>query len=152
MKHVILFAALFSLTLPAFAQEMPPKPVFPLGLWYEGGVGNTRDNVLPADPAKAAEIYEKNFADIAAHNINVVVIPNSPPEHHKLILDTAQKHGLYVILELGLDGAAQVLRRFGDAAAPVVWKRHDLVRRREAFDELLVAARDERACGDRVGR
>lgn len=77
---------------------------FPLGLWYEGGVGDARDNVLPADPAKAAPIYEQNFADIAAHCINLIVIPNSLPTHHKLILDTAQKHHLKVILELGLDG------------------------------------------------
>ena len=79
---------------------------FPLGLWYEGGVGDARDNVLPADPATAAPIYEKNFADIAAHGINLIVVPNSPPEHHKLVLDTAEKHHLKVILELGLDGGA----------------------------------------------
>jgi hypothetical protein len=78
--------------------------LFPLGLWYEGGVGDARDNVLPKDPAAAAPIYDKNFADIAAHGINVIVIPNSPPDHHKIVLDTAQKHGLRVILELGLDG------------------------------------------------
>ena len=77
---------------------------FPLGLWYEGGVGDARDNVLFADPAKAAPIYEKNFADIAAHGINLIVVPNSPPEHHKLVLDTAEKHHVKVILELGLDG------------------------------------------------
>jgi hypothetical protein len=85
----------------ALAQE---KDFFPLGIWYEGGVGDARDNVLPADPAKAAEVYDANFKDIAAHGINVMTIPNSPPEHHKLVLDTAQKHGLKVILELGLDG------------------------------------------------
>jgi hypothetical protein len=60
--------------------------------------------VLPADPAAAAPIYEKNFADIAAHGINVISVPNSPPAHHKLVLDTARKHGLKVILELDLDG------------------------------------------------
>ena len=31
------------------------------------------------------------FADIAAHGINVVTIPNSPPRHHKIVLDTAHK-------------------------------------------------------------
>jgi hypothetical protein len=77
---------------------------FPLGLWYEGGVGEARDNVLPADPARAALIYDKNFADIAAHGINLIVVPNSPPEHHKLVLDAAHEHHLKVILELGLDG------------------------------------------------
>jgi hypothetical protein len=79
-------------------------PFFPLGLWYEGGVGDARDNVLPADPAAAAPVYEKNFADIASRGINVLTVPNSPPPHHKLVLDTAHKHGLKVILELDLDG------------------------------------------------
>jgi hypothetical protein len=90
------------LTVPVRAEE--PEEFFPLGLWYEGGVGDARDNVLPADPTAAAPIYEKNFADIAAHGINVITVPNSPPPHHRIVLDTAQKHGLRVILELDLDG------------------------------------------------
>src|SRR4051812_41123953 len=105
MKRVIpLLAMVLTLAPFARAQEKSSQPFFPLGVWYEGGVGNARDNVLPQDPAKAAEVYDKNFADIAAHGINVFAIPNSPPNHHKLVLDTAQKHGLKVILELGLDG------------------------------------------------
>lgn len=80
------------------------KTFFPLGLWYEGGVGNARDNVLPEDPMAAAPIYDANFADIAAHGINVITVPNSPPAHHKIVLDAAQRHKLKVILELGLDG------------------------------------------------
>src|SRR5688500_18879541 len=87
---------------PARAQEH--DNFLPLGLWYHGGDGHARANVLAADPAAAAPVYEKNFADIAAHRINVVTIPNSPPRHHKIVLDTAHKHGLRVILELDLDG------------------------------------------------
>src|SRR3954447_8421586 len=109
MKHVVVLiaAALIALSTPAAPAEENGKQkegFSPLGLWYEGGVGAARDNVLPADPAAAAAVYEKNFADIAAHGINLIVVPNSPPDHHKLVLDTAQKHGLKVILELGLDG------------------------------------------------
>lgn len=80
------------------------KTFFPLGVWYEGGVGKARDNVLPEDPMVAAVTYDENFADIAAHGINVITVPNSPPDHHKTLLDSAHKHGLKVILELGLDG------------------------------------------------
>src|SRR4051812_31289699 len=96
-----MFLMIFAVAAAARGDD---KPFFPLGIWYEGGVGDARDNVLPSDPARAAEVYEKKFADIAAHGINVMAIPNSPPNHHKLVLDTAQKHGLKVILELGLDG------------------------------------------------
>lgn len=79
-------------------------PFFPLGVWYEGGVGNNRDNVLPESPEDAAKVYEQNFADLESHGINVITIPNSPPPHHKLVLDTAAKHHIKVILELDLDG------------------------------------------------
>src|SRR5215213_2134077 len=99
---------LVALTLVALSTSLvhadDAAKFFPLGLWYEGGVGAARDNVLPVDPAAAAPIYDKNFADIAAHGINVIAVPNSPPPHHKIVLDTAQKHGLRVILELDLDG------------------------------------------------
>src|SRR5688572_4499216 len=105
MKQFFFALALFAVFASvARADETATEKFFPLGLWYEGGVGDARDNVLPADPAAAAPIYEKNFADIAAHGINVVTIPNSPPPHHKVVLDTAQKHGLKIILELDLDG------------------------------------------------
>src|SRR5438477_6873416 len=103
MNRIVCWIALSCLMF-ASTSRGDDKPFFPLGIWYEGGVGDARDNVLPADPAKAAEVYEKNFADIAAHGINVMTIPNSPPDHHKIVLDAAQKHGLKVILELGLDG------------------------------------------------
>lgn len=99
MKSIAFVLAL----MLAAAVHADPK-FFPLGLWYEGGVGDARDNVIPADPVKAAAVYEKNFADIAAHGINLIVVPNSPPEHHKVVLEAAQKHKLKVILELGLDG------------------------------------------------
>ena len=104
MKWFFLAALTLLALSTASVHADDPEKFFPLGLWYEGGVGNARDNVLPADPAAAATVYDKNFADIAAHGINVIAVPNSPPPHHKLVLDTAQKHGLRVILELDLDG------------------------------------------------
>jgi hypothetical protein len=105
MNKLNLMLLLFAFfPIAARAQEKAIEPFFPMGLWYEGGVGDVRDNVLPADPDKAAAVYDRNFADIAAHGVNVITVPNSPPNHHKILLDAAQKHGLKVILELGLDG------------------------------------------------
>jgi len=104
MKHGMLFVVI--LALLSTTTHAAQAPFFPLGLWYEGGVGDVRDHVLPTDPAEAAKVYERDFADIEAHGINVITIPNSPPEHHRLVLDTAQKHNLKVILELGLDGGS----------------------------------------------
>ena len=110
MRSFLLAAAVVAIltlvVMPVRAEDSQSahEKLFPLGLWYEGGVGDARDNVLPADPSAAAPVYEKNFADIAAHGVNVITVPNSPPPHHKLLLDTAHKHGLNVILELDLDG------------------------------------------------
>jgi hypothetical protein len=101
MKHLLILVISMLMVSTASADD---AKLFPLGLWYEGGVGNARDNVLPADPAAAAKVYEQNFADIAAHGINIIAVPNSPPPHHQILLDTAHKHGLKVILELDLDG------------------------------------------------
>jgi len=77
---------------------------FPMGTWYEGGVGAARQNAAPEDPQEAAKMYDRDFADIAAHGLNVVVVPNTPPNHHKPLLDAAEKHHLKLIIELGLDG------------------------------------------------
>jgi hypothetical protein len=99
MKYLILAILLLNYSL-AFAGA----PDFPLGVWYEGGVGAARQNSVPEDPVAAAKQYDRDFADMAAHGINCVVVPNTPPPHHKPILDAAQKHGLKLVIELGLDG------------------------------------------------
>jgi hypothetical protein len=88
----------------AFSAQAAPKPEMTLGVWYEGGVGAFRQDLIPADPLQAEPLYLRNFKDIAAHGIQVVVAPNSPSEHHKTILDSARKAGVKLILELGPEG------------------------------------------------
>src|SRR4051812_6068857 len=77
---------------------------FPLGIWYEGGVGPARGDLIDPDPAVAAKMYDRDFADIATHELNLVVVPNCPPNHHKVLLDAAKAHGLKLIIELGFEG------------------------------------------------
>lgn len=79
-------------------------PAFPMGVWYEGGVGALRQNLIPEDPAQAEKLYDRNFADIKAHGVNCVVVPNTPPSHHKALLDAAHKNGLKLIIETGVSG------------------------------------------------
>ena len=147
MRVAVILSVVLSVTALVARSPAAEKPFFPLGVWYEGGVGDVRDNVLPKDPKEAAGVYDKNFADIAAHGVNVFVIPNSPPEHHKLVLDTAHKHGLKVILELGLDGGpfghmirgqrpmddAVIRKELANVLAPV--KDHPALLRVQLLDE-----------------
>jgi hypothetical protein len=79
-------------------------PEFPLGVWYEGGVGAFRDDLIPADPALAAPIYLKHFRDMAAHGINCAVVPNTPPDHHQAILDAARSADVKLIIEVNKEG------------------------------------------------
>lgn len=77
-----------------------------LGVWYEGGVGVLRHDLIPEDPPAAASLYDRNFRDIAAQGLDTIVAPNSAPEHHLTLLDAAKRHNLRVILELGPGGGA----------------------------------------------
>lgn len=77
------------------------KPHITTGVWYEGGEGEFRQNVIPSDSNAASTVYLKNFQDIAAHGVEVAVVPNSPMSHHKSILEAASKAGIKLILELG---------------------------------------------------
>ena len=87
---------------PALASSSGPK--FPLGVWYEGGVGAFRDDLIPEDPAQAAPIYLKHFKDMAAHGINCAVVPNTPPAHHKVLLDAAKAAKVSLIIEVDKEG------------------------------------------------
>ena len=104
MKSLALVALTLVASLSILGQDSKPADDFALGIWYEGGVGMARQNTIPEDPKEAAPLYDRTFKDIADHNIKIVVVPNSPPNHQKLVLDTAEKHGLKVIIETGLDG------------------------------------------------
>lgn len=76
-----------------------------MGVWYEGGVGAFRDNLIPEDPALAAKDYQRDFKDMAAHGINAAVVPNTQPNHHKVLLDAAEANGVKLIIELNREGA-----------------------------------------------
>lgn len=78
---------------------------FPMGVWYEGGVGAFRYDLIPEDPAQAAAMYKRDFADIAAHGVNAAVVPNTQPNHYKPLLDGAGASGVKLIIELDREGA-----------------------------------------------
>ena len=101
-----MIARIVALSMVMLTSSALAENVFPLGIWYEGGVGAFRNTLIPDDPQQAAKQYDRDFADIAAHGINLVVVPNTPREHHQILLDTAKKHGLKLIIELGTDGDA----------------------------------------------
>jgi len=127
MKSLTLFlVSFFCFASTVSAQETH----FPLGIWYEGGVGALRQNVVPEDPVEAAKMYDRDFADIAKHGIDVIVVPNTTPAHHKPLLDAAQKHNLKLIIELAHEGGdiGNMIR----GAAPI-----DLARVHQMFETHL---------------
>src|SRR5438132_6985522 len=122
--YICLILALLTRT------TLAAEPQFPIGVWYEGGVGAFRQNVIPDDLAKASAMYDRDFADIAAHSVNVVVVPNTPPAHHKALLDAAETHKLNLIIELDAEGGeiGQMIR----GQIPL-----DEQRVQKSFDSLL---------------
>lgn len=117
------------------------------GVWYEGGEGAFRNGLIPDDPKEASKMYLSNFQDIAAHGVRIVVAPNSPAPHHKVLLDAASAAGVKVILELGheadvlgaqvrgkdpVDGAA-IDRFLDERLSPI--KDHPALERVQICDE-----------------
>src|SRR4051794_24993462 len=97
----ILRAVLMVVLLAAVSRAA--DETFPMGVWYEGAVGPARHDLIPADPTEAAKMYQRDFADIAAHGLNLAVVPNTPANHHKVLLDAAQASGVKLIIELGYE-------------------------------------------------
>lgn len=104
IKSALALAAVAAAALVPPAAASGDGPRFPLGVWYEGGVGAFRDNLTPDDPAAASVIYLKHFKDMAAHGINCAVVPNTPPEHHKALLDAAKAAKVSLIIEVNKEG------------------------------------------------
>ena len=100
MKAIVFIAVLVTMA----ASCASASGFFPMGVWYEGGVGEFRDNLIPEDPAKAALMYQRDFADMAAHGVNAAVVPNTQPNHHQPLLDAAGAHGVKLIVELDHEG------------------------------------------------
>lgn len=99
-RIIVAVAALIALiSLSADAARM-----FPIGVWYEGGVGAFRNNLIPDDPSAAAAMYQRDFADMAAHGVNAAVVPNTQPNHHRVLLDAAQTNKVKLIVELDKEG------------------------------------------------
>ena len=80
------------------------KGVFPIGVWYDGRVEgiNVPEGCtnVPAGLDAAAAYYERTFRDIRQRGLETVVIPNTPPEYRETLLDTADRCGVRVVLEL----------------------------------------------------
>jgi hypothetical protein len=104
MRNLVTAGIIAVLLVCAVSVGVAAESFFPIGIWYEGGVGAFRNNLIPDDPAAAALMYQKNFSDIAAHGLNAVVVPNTQPNHHKVLLDAAEENKLKLIVELDKEG------------------------------------------------
>ncbi|HEY3268480.1 MAG TPA: beta-galactosidase [Armatimonadota bacterium] len=83
---------------PRLRKARPVEGFFPIGAWFEG---NPTGNGSPSDLAGAAAYYDASFANLADHGINTVAVANAPPGLREMILQTAERRGIRVILEIG---------------------------------------------------
>ncbi len=82
--------------------KLPPikfaaKPFFPIGVWFEG---NPKWGGYPSTVQGAKLYYDRSFADLAAHGFNAVAVPNCPEQLWETLLQSAQKRGIKVVLEI----------------------------------------------------
>ena len=80
------------------AVEYDIEPFFPIGVWFEGAPGLSG---CPADPAGARKYYDRCFADLAAHGFNAAAVPNCPEALWEPLLQSAEEHGIKIVLEVG---------------------------------------------------
>ncbi|MBN1901987.1 gliding motility-associated C-terminal domain-containing protein [Candidatus Sumerlaeota bacterium] len=80
------------------------KDVFPIGVWFDGRVEGINCSKgfhnAPLDKNEAKKYYEENFTDIKNHNIDLIVIPNTPPDYREILLSAADKTGVKIVLEI----------------------------------------------------
>ncbi|MCX7599588.1 MAG: hypothetical protein N2512_12095, partial [Armatimonadetes bacterium] len=72
-------------------------PFFPIGVWFEGWPAAAD---YPSDPKGAEKHYDRCFADLAAHGLNSVAVPNCPENLWETLLRSAERHGIKVVLEI----------------------------------------------------
>lgn len=81
-----------------------PPVTFPVGIWFDGrveGVNVPEGSVnVPAGNRLARDYYRRTFRDIKRHNLDLIVIPNTPPDYRTRLLDEAERVGVNVVLEI----------------------------------------------------
>ena len=105
---ILIVAFCCFLSTPIFAADSDNaariKNMFPIGIWYDGrveGINCPPGCVnVPAGLENAREYYKKTFTDIKQHGIDIVVIPNTPPQYRETLLSTADEVGVKIVLEL----------------------------------------------------
>lgn len=95
-KRRILETPLQIVQLPPLKKAKPVDGFFPIGAWFEA---NPSGNRRPCDPEGAAKYYDKAFSDLSNHGINLVVHGNWPLEMPDMIMATAKKYGMRIIVE-----------------------------------------------------
>jgi hypothetical protein len=80
------------------------KDIFPIGVWFDGRVEGINCHPgyrnVPPGFENAKKYYEENFTDIKSHNIDLIVIPNTPPDYREILLTAADKVGVKIVLEI----------------------------------------------------
>ncbi|MFB3896085.1 MAG: hypothetical protein ACE14V_07270 [bacterium] len=80
------------------------KTIFPIGVWFDGRVEGINCSPgyinVPYGYDNARKYYEQSFRDIKSIGIDIVVIPNTPPDYREVLLASADITRVKIVLEL----------------------------------------------------
>jgi hypothetical protein len=103
-RIMVLLVLLVTLFAISFSKENAMKTIFPIGIWFDGrveGINCPPGYInVPYGLESARIYYDRSFRDIKQLGIDIVVIPNTPPEYRETLLNTADKTGVKIVLEL----------------------------------------------------
>lgn len=103
-RIMVLLVLLVTLFAISFSKENTMKTIFPIGIWFDGrveGINCPPGYInVPYGLESARKYYDRSFRDIKQLGIDIVVIPNTPPEYRETLLETADKTGVKIVLEL----------------------------------------------------
>ena len=90
----------FAVSIPGQKTETAFADFFPRGTFFI----NEKDSLVSRrridDPVVAKAYYDRTMKDLAGHGFNLVVVYWTPVDRRKMMLDSAWKYGLKVVLHL----------------------------------------------------
>ena len=90
----------FVVSAPRSKTETPFGRFFARGTFFINENDSLVSKTRIDEPAAAQAYYARAMKDLAEHGFNLAIVYWTPVDHRKMMLDSAQKHGLKVVVHL----------------------------------------------------